>query len=151
MESVEALSGVDTFQYIGIQVLVELSTGEQIRGELYSVDLQRSDILIIRGGFSIEGEVLYLIAAQAVVGFKPLEPINESIEEIQRVPYEELLEAKNALEFIEDDIQSMKTPESPIHTAFNKRWPVRPRPQNIVVSSSEETISHGESNHWNAN
>ncbi|GFE55308.1 UDP-arabinose 4-epimerase 1, putative [Babesia ovis] len=147
MDSIEVLNGIDAFQYIGVEVLIELVNGEQIKGELYSVDLQRNDIVVIRSVSAHGVESLYLVSAHAISGFKSLGPLNESVEDIPRVPYDALLRAKAVVEDVGEDIPFERGHEDHTRTTYHRRWSMRTK--NAVVSSSEETTSRGEDNHWN--
>ncbi|ORM40433.1 uncharacterized protein BXIN_1853 [Babesia sp. Xinjiang] len=152
MEPVGPLTDVDAFHFIGVQVLVKLVTGEKIKGELYSIDLHRCDIVIIRGEDDKGCESLYLVSAPAVVCFEPLGPPNQTMEDIPRIPYDDLVGAKTAVESADEDMLRIMAQEDP-HTriTYHKRWTTRNRTPNVPVCSSDETNSLGQSGHWNTN
>ncbi|GBE62082.1 small nuclear ribonucleoprotein, putative [Babesia ovata] len=163
-EAVEALRGPDAYKYIGVQVHIELTTGEHIKGELYCADLQRSPTIIIsefrpygcdaaaEGNNERNGHPLYIVHAQSIARFEALGPLNSSIDDIPRISPEQLAEAKATIARFDEEVTPKKGQhEGQQRSNYNKKWYPRSSGQNSGQgSNADNNNNQGQGNRANA-
>ncbi|KAK1444145.1 hypothetical protein BgAZ_100510 [Babesia gibsoni] len=104
MDILDQLRGYDGYRYLGVEVVVTLSSGETLRGTLYCVELRRSKTIIIRGFGSNKTSSLYLINVDAVKSVSAVGPLNESLDDIPRVSQHDLMGCIASLSHPDNDL-----------------------------------------------
>ncbi|GIX65869.1 small nuclear ribonucleoprotein, putative [Babesia caballi] len=162
MDAVEQLRGFDAFRYIGgrrtvcgavlrdlVQVHILLHSGEDIEGELYYVDLQRNQTIIIRANVEEDGETVYMLHAAAIARLEPLEPLNESLDDIPRIPPDELADARVAITRNDEEMSQRRLHYDAQHRiAFHKRWPMHTGMSGLSFFGGGDSSTSGEDGHW---
>ncbi|CDR97851.1 hypothetical protein, conserved [Babesia bigemina] len=164
-EAVEPLRGPDAFKYIGgtactlytrphvhaVQVQIDLTTGERIKGELFYADVQRTPTIIIKGNQERNGHHLYIVHAQSIARLEALGPLNSSIDDIPRITPEQLAEARATLARFDEEVNPKKGHnEGHSKGNYNKKWHSRSSGQNSSQGGNANNNSQGQGNQGKA-
>ncbi|AFZ80539.1 hypothetical protein BEWA_033960 [Theileria equi strain WA] len=90
MEPLEQLRSQDSFRYLGVNVSITMITGEVLTGELYCMDMQKGQTIVIKSKDTPDSSSIHIIRATSIKKFEVFGRLNESLYDIPRINYDDL-------------------------------------------------------------